>query len=53
MTDQHTVTQQQDGPRKRWACICGWATTPTIYTKAADAAAAIRHELEHRKEAIR
>lgn len=50
MTDQHTITQQQDGHRRRWACTCGWATTPTTYTDAAAAAAAIRHELEHRKD---
>lgn len=45
---RHTVTQQQDGMRRRWSCTCGWATEPTTYTNAADAAAAIRHELEHR-----
>lgn len=46
----HTVTLQHDGPRRRWACTCGWATDWTTYTDPRAGPDAVRHQTDHHKK---
>lgn len=48
MTPHQVAQEQGTSGQRRWSCTCGWATPWTAYTKADHAAAAIRHELDHR-----
>lgn len=48
----HRATQEQNGGHRRWVCPdCWWSTEWTTYTEHKAAAAAIRHQLDHRSEA--
>ena len=41
---RHEVSQQAgDQNRRRWLCLCGWATPWTFYTDPTHAADAVRH----------
>lgn len=45
----HQVEQRTTPAGRYWVClVCEWATDPTPYTDSTAAAAAIRHQLEHR-----
>ena len=47
----HTVTHATRADHwRRWECTCGWATDWTFYTRPDDAAAAIRHQIEHHRQ---